>query len=558
MPFDLVSQSLKISELTLADVLAEVLRAALPQRQRQEMASALRTIGRALDRPLERIQADPRHLSSRLKTIAPHAIGMLPRSWTNVRYRLRKALSLVRPMSPGRHTNQPTPSWNALWGPLESRRVKTSLSRFVRWCSAAGIEPEAVTETTFTEFRDRLDDALLNHPDAAFAELARGWRAAQRSVEAWPRVGFTIPDRRNYWTLPWSSFPASLREDCNAWLDRLAGRDLLDEAPFRPVQPSTIERREQQIRAFASALARRGRDPAMITCLKDLVEIEAYKEGLRFFLERRDGKSSTGIVDLATSLKAIARHHLRLNGDHLDRMATINRRLSVGPRALTEKNRGRLRQFDDPDNVTALLELPRKLIGIASRKRNPRAGALLAQMAAAIEILIMAPIRLGNLRRLDIEQNLVRPSRRSKQLHVVFPASDVKNRQPLDHPLPAPSVALIERYVTEFRPHLASSSCTALFPGRCGGPKGANTLRGQISRTIQSHTGLQMNAHLFRHATAKIYLDANPGGYEVVRRVLGHRSSDTTSAYYIGAEMAAAARHFDDTMLKLRENPAVR
>jgi integrase len=372
-------------------------------------------------------------------------------------------------------------------------------------------------------------------------------------VEGWPRVGLKIPDRRDHWTLPWSAFPASLREHCQAWLDRLAGRDVLDEAPFRPVRPSTLERREQQIRAFASALVLRRRDPATITCLRDLVEIDAYKDGLRFFLERSGGKSTTAIVDLTGCLKAIARHHLKLDNNDLDRLAAINRRLSVGCRALTEKNRGRLRQFDDPDNVAALLGLPHKLIAIASRKHNPRAGALLAQIAAAIEILIMAPIRLDNLRCLDIEQNLVRSSRRSKELHVVFPASDVKNRQPLDYLLPVPSAALIERYVKEFRLHLASSSCTALFPGRWGGSKGANTLGGQISQTIRSYTGLEMNPHLFRHAMAKIYLDANPGGYEVVRRVLGHRSIDTTTAYYTGFE-TAAVRCFDDSVLKLRKH----
>jgi len=337
--------------------------------------------------------------------------------------------------------------------------------------------------------------------------------------------------------------------------------------PRRPVEPGPWywsrgrwrwNGREWQLRAFATALALRGRDPATITGLNDLVEIDAYKQGLRFFIDRSGGKSTTAIVDLAGSLKAIARHHLRLNQNHIDRLTTINRRLSVGPRALTEKNRGRLRQFDDPENVAALVGLPHKLIGIASRKRNPRAGALLAQIAAAIAILTMAPIRLDNLRCLDIEQNLVRPSRRSKVLHVVVPASDVKNGQPVDHPLPLPSVALIERYLKEFRPHLASPSCTAFFPGRRGGPKGANTLRGQIHQTIRSYTGLEMNPHLFRHATAKIYLDGNPGAYEVVRRVLGHRSGDTTFAYYTGLETAAAVRHFDDTILKLGKSKSGR
>jgi hypothetical protein len=45
-------------------------------------------------------------------------------------------------------------------------------------------------------------------------------------------------------------------------------------------------RREYQIRVFASALVLRGRDPATLTRLADLVAIDAFKEGLRFLLER--------------------------------------------------------------------------------------------------------------------------------------------------------------------------------------------------------------------------------------------------------------------------------
>jgi integrase len=413
-----------------------------------------------------------------------------------------------------------------------------------------------VTEETFREFRDHLDDALLKHPDATFAELVRAWRVAQRTVEDWPRVDIVLPDRRDHWTLSWSAFPASLREDCSAWLDRLAGRDLFEDVPFRPVRPSTVKRREQQIRSFASALVLRGRDPATITSLKDLVEINAYKEGLRYFLERSGGKPTRTIADLADALKTIARHHLRLDKDHLDRMAI--KRWSVGRRGLTEKNRHLLRQFDDPDNVNALLDLPQKLMGIAERRRNPRAVALLVQLAVAIEILTIAPIRLSNLCGLDLEQNLVRPRRRSKELHIILPAEQVKNREALEYPLPPPSVEMIERFVKEFRPRLASPNCTALFPGQSDGAKKPVTLGLQISQTIRSQIGLVMTPHSFRHVTAKIYLDANPGGYEVVRRVLGHRSIDTTTAFYTGLETAAAVRHFDRTLLAIRERGAGR
>ena len=218
---------------------------------------------------------------------------------------------------------------------------------------------------------------------------------------------------------------------------------------------------------------------------------------------------------------------------------------------LTEKNRARLRQFDDPDNVVSLLSLPEKLMRIAARNRNARAGALQAQIATAIGILTMAPIRIGNLSDLDLERgDLLRPGR-GKQLHIVLAAERAKGREPLEYTLPAPSVELIERYLEKFRPHLAHPRCTALFPGKGGGAKASITLRKQISDTVHSYTGIQMNPHLFRHATSKIFLDRNPGEESVVQRVLGHKSIDTTTGYYTGLETAAAVRYFDATILKL-------
>jgi integrase len=176
-------------------------------------------------------------------------------------------------------------------------------------------------------------------------------------------------------------------------------------------------------------------------------------------------------------------------------------------------------------------------------------------MAAAIEILLMAPIRMRNLVSLDIEQNLVR-SVRGGALHIVIGAEDVKNQEPLEHPLPSESTALIDTYIDRFRPHLASKNGTALFPGIGSDPKNQDAFGTQISRTIRAHTGLRVHPHLFRHLAAKLYLDANPGDYETVRRVLGHRSLQTTVDFYTGLETAAAVRHFDETILNLRTKSA--
>ena len=55
-----------------------------------------------------------------------------------------------------------------------------------------------------------------------------------------------------------------------------------------------------------------------------------------------------------------------------------------------------------------------------------------------------------------------------------------------------------------------------------------------------------------RHGTAKLYLDVNKGDYDTVRRALAHRSINTTTTFYTGLETAQAVRHFDETILNLR------
>jgi hypothetical protein len=73
------------TEWSLADVLAVAHDADLSNVRAQEIASALRSVARALGRPLELIPADPRRLSARLNEVAPLAIGVSRRRWNNVR-----------------------------------------------------------------------------------------------------------------------------------------------------------------------------------------------------------------------------------------------------------------------------------------------------------------------------------------------------------------------------------------------------------------------------------------------------------------------------------------
>src|SRR5262249_34133766 len=109
---------------SLADLLALLQTSDLLERKRQELSSAVRTVARALGRPLQDIPAEARLLANRLKGVAPAAIGISRGRWNNIRSLLRTALAFVQPISPGRNQNSPSPEWCRLSNKLPLRSDK--------------------------------------------------------------------------------------------------------------------------------------------------------------------------------------------------------------------------------------------------------------------------------------------------------------------------------------------------------------------------------------------------------------------------------------------------
>ena len=180
--------------------------------------------------------------------------------------------------------------------------------------------------------------------------------------------------------------------------------------------------------------------------------------------------------------------------------------------------------------------------------------AKLIQTAAAVELLLNAPVRIQNLASIDLGRHLLEVgSRGNRTIHLRFPAEEVKNANDLEFPLMKQSVELLEIYVAEFRPLLTAGEGPFLFAGKTPDRhKGNGALSSQIKALVHAYTRLDMPAHRFRHAVAKIFLDRNPGQYEVVRQLLGHKDIKTTIAFYAGAESASAARHYAQTILGIR------
>lgn len=258
---------------------------------------------------------------------------------------------------------------------------------------------------------------------------------------------------------------------------------------------------------------------------------------------------------MAVTLAAVAEYYCRVDDPHVERLRRICRRVLVKHRGMAQKNRDRLLPFQDPATRDRFLLLPGELMRSAERDaRTPRHKALLAQMAVALEISQLAPMRARNLAAIEIGRHLTFVGDgRGEYAVVTIPEEETKTEIALEYPLMPETARLIRRYIGHHLPVLSPGQSRFLFPGRTGGAKATNTLSTQIEETIRSSIGHRVNIHLLRHFAAMIYLQAHPGAYEAVRRLLGHAIASAALDMYVGLENAAAVRHFDEIILRLRE-----
>jgi integrase len=538
---------------SLADVLEALIKADLPKQQKADLCSAVRSACRVLGKQPGEVPAAAGLLGHTLNRAMPAVVGMAPARWANVRSLLLKALLLSGcKVLPGRALHPLTPAWAALEALLPDRYFRAALSRLLHYCSAQGIAPAAVDQAVFDGFGVSLqNDSFIRHQRVAHQNAARQWNRAVATIPGWPQATLVQPVHARRYARPLDIFPAAFQGDAESWLGRLAGEDGLDVGPARPLRPRSLEQRRFYLRQAASALVEGGRDPATLTGLADLVTVEAVRTILRFFLVRSDNRPTLQIHGLATHLKAIARHHVGVTPAVLERIGQMVRRVAPPPTGLALKNRLALKQLEDPLLLARLVDLPARIYDALPSKvaALPVRTALRFQWALAVQILLVAPIRLGNLTRLDLDRHLPRTIVRQRVLyHLVTPGEEVKNGNLVELPLRAETSALLELYRTRVRPVLAAPGTTWLFPGQGGtGHKSLVTMGGQISRFLERELGLRLSPHQFRHLVGFLHLQRKPEEHETVRALLGHRSIATTLRHYAGLE-GAAARHYDETL----------
>ncbi|MFD1343260.1 tyrosine-type recombinase/integrase [Litorisediminicola beolgyonensis] len=141
----------------------------------------------------------------------------------------------------------------------------------------------------------------------------------------------------------------------------------------------------------------------------------------------------------------------------------------------------------------------------------------------------------------------------SARVYLVLEDVDTKTGRPIEFELPSDVVRHLDQHLATRTPLLCPPGTTFLFPKRTG-ERGVDrgALSGRIAKRIRKETGLKMNAHRFRHFAVMTWLDANPGGYEVAKRLLGHSEVSHTINMYSGMEARSAARVYSNLIGTLK------
>ncbi|WP_332660884.1 tyrosine-type recombinase/integrase [Brevundimonas sp.] len=556
LPFSEIS-----APVTLAEALAFYHDANSNHPRRSAIRSAFRAMGRAIGLPLDQISADADGLRLLLAKASPARAGLKPSSWKSQKsLALRSLADAGAELASGRDTTAISPEWGALIDRAELR-VGIGLSRFARYLTRMGVEPDTISAEAFVAWRgELLDTSLRSNPDTSYRQMVRLWKACEHKVPGWPQVEVESPEDPRRFSLPWEAFPESLRNEVDDFLSSRLHPDPLSPDPAPKVRPDTNKGREKNLRAFASALVLSGELKAeQVTSLAVLTEPVNVRMALGYLRQERfEGEVRPHLLSHAELMKTIARHWAKdlPKAEQLGHLIKSLKGAMGHTSGMTPKNRERLAPFNDPKNVKRLLELPQRTLKAAADKPRTYLTAVRVMYALQVALLLAVPLRAKNLTALKLGENVIESGKgKTRQVRLFLSREQTKTHTDFTAVLPARVVALLDAWQQVWRPLVLNCPSPYLFPNASGELRSRGSLSSKICRFVERETGLKMHLHLFRHLSAKLYLRFDPGGLETVRQLLGHTTIKTTLKAYADFQTEPAFLRLEEALLDLYDTP---
>jgi hypothetical protein len=541
-------------EPSFADAITAISAATdLSEETRRHWRSSLTRIAKAFDQPLELIPARYSAVRARMAALHHVPLDWVAKTLANHKSNAKAALiwfAKEKDVLP--HGAALSPAWDRLRIKLTDPSTRYRVMPLMRFCSGFDIEPEAVDEAVVDRYFDHRARTTTRASDAASRRiLARLWNAGIGNIEGWPQQRLVEPPVKAAEGPGWDEFPDGLRADI---VEYLAGLKLIRRNKagqrIRPCKPSTITTRRRELIAAVRMAVKVGIPLASLTSLGALIHPDVAEKVLDGYWQK-DGEIPTAYtINLSCRFVALAHSVGGLDEAALRQLGDLRFELEEHrEEGMTPKNLALIRCVLTDEVWSRVTKLPDQLMRQArlERRHAPVRAAVLAQIAVAVAVLTVAPIRLGNLASVHLGENLIKPGGPQSNYFLTFNKYDVKNRVPLQFKLDEMATTIINEYVHDFRPALMrGSNSDWLFPGESGEHKEKISFSTQIVDRVEKSTGLRITVHQFRHAAGALILKHRPGEYELVRRLLGHKSVQTTIKFYLELETTQASEIFTD------------
>jgi integrase len=386
--------------------------------------------------------------------------------------------------------------------------------------------------------------SLHRNPNHLHRTIAKIWNEAARQPGLDLRQvtipSFRPPARRTNW----EDLTCEFRQDVDAHLAWCAGSDVFHaDARPRPLAAQTLKLRRIQIHAAVTALVAAGVNPSAIKSFADLVSPDAFKLILRQRYNAANGRENSFNRGLAETVAQIAREWVKVDAGVLAELKKLVGKMPMPQPGLTDKNKGFLRQFDDPAVLQRLHDLPDRLWAEVRRQPPHFRTLAKAQAALALNILCYIPLRLQNLVPLTFDVHLFVRAEANAVSSLEIAAPEVKNKTDMAFDIPRRTAKMLIEYRDRIAPKIIGRRPDRLFVNADGSPKSQSTVAWLIKTYAKRRAGVVLTSHQFRHLSAKVLLDAEPGSFETVRQLLGHKSLKTTVGAYAGIDSRRAARH---------------
>lgn len=550
---------------TMLDLKREVHKLGLESQHKSDIITAIHAVGkikqldnpeRTIDEALACIPLDPNTFLLLLEAPWGARLGYSKAAWQNYRCHIKKALQLTGAYQIiNAKRIQRSPEWLRAIDTLPPQIAKTrGMQLPSAWGSLHNVGPREfgaqhipLVEAWLRQFvpASRVRDDIM--------AIVRECNRAVDRVPAWPGSRLQIAHRRDeHYSVKRKLWPEELHDEVGdiqaAWRD--PDPDDL-EGSLKPMAETNIENSTFRLyRALSAHVRVTGVDPATVKSPSVLIKPEAAKKVLDFQLRwhqrsKPDLKKPADVHLMACLIAKLAKERYRhlLDTDdllRLERMARVRRPKRGG---MTKKSRALQTQFDDEQLLGRFLAAPKLTFERLLVKKSRgwlQQNELMVALATIISM--QAPLRPANMCALIIGEHVYRRTIDGVEvLQIKVPAEIVKNDEDLDFELSGEVVELYDLYM-EHGYGDKNVEPLYLYRRRDKLAKSPNALSRQIARYLEREIGIYMTGHTFRHVTGYLYLKDNPGDYETVRQLLGHKDIKTTMTFYAAMDKRFASK----------------